>query len=381
MFVSAPTKDGFVDADNGSILKKMRNTFGAAVVCFVLSAVCALAQTAAPGMDLSNDKLTLTVAAMGGKFTTLVMREGDGTSPIHTIGHFLALDGFGAASEEEQALGMPFHGEANRREMKVVASNTSGPVRVLTLQSTLPLAQETLTRTMQLVDGENIVYVTSQLESALTIDRPISWAEHATIGQPFLAKGKTVVDMPGVNCRVRPYKPGPIPGHLVYDQDFQWPMAPTIDGGKADIREVPTDHNWLDLASCQMDTRRRLAFVTALNLETHLLFGYVFRRADYPWVMSWMNFTGDERIARGMEFSTQPFDVGHRETVAMGPMFGTPTLRWLPAKSTIETRYLIFYTRVPTEFMRIDDVRLENGALTIVDHSGKSVTLPASKQF
>jgi hypothetical protein len=252
---------------------------------------------------------------------------------------------------------------------------------VLTLQSTLPLAQETLTRTMQLIDGENIVYVTSQLESALTIDRPISWAEHATIGQPFLAKGKTVVDMPGVNCRVRPYKPGPIPGHLVYNEDFQWPMAPTIDGGKADIREVPTDHNWLDLASCQMDTRRRLAFVTALNLEKHLLFGYVFRRADYPWVMSWMNFTGDERIARGMEFSTQPFDVGHRETVAMGPMFGTSTLRWLPARSTIETRYLMFYTRVPTEFMRIDDVRLENGALTIVDHSGKSVTLPASKEF
>jgi hypothetical protein len=358
----------------------MRNIFGA-VVCFVLSAVCALAQTAEPAMDLSNDKLTLTVAAMGGKFTKLVMREGDGTSPIHTIGHFLALDGFGAASEEEQALGMPFHGEANRREMKVVASNTSGPVRVLTLQSTLPLAQETLTRTMQLVDGENIVYVTSQLESALTIDRPISWAEHATIGQPFLAKGKTVVDMPGVNCRVRPYKPGPIPGHLVYNEDFQWPMAPTIDGGKADIREVPSGHNWLDLASCQMDTRRRLAFVTALNLEKHLLFGYLFRRADYPWVMSWMNFTGDERIARGMEFSTQPFDVGHRETVGMGPMFGTPTLRWLPARSTIETRYLMFYTRVPAEFMRIDDVRLENGALTIVDHSGKSVTLPASKEF
>jgi hypothetical protein len=130
-----------------------------------------------------------------------------------------------------------------------------------------------------------------------------------------------------------------------------------------------------------MDPRRRLAFVTALNLEKHLLFGYVFRRADYPWVMSWMNFTGDERMARGMEFSTQPFDVGHRETVAMGPMFGTPTLRWLPARSTIETRYLIFYTRVPTEFTRIDDVRLENGALTIVDRSGKSVTLPASKEF
>ena len=219
----------------------MTNTRGV-LACFVLTVVCALAQTAAPPaaptIDLSNDKLTLSVSAMGGKFTKLTLRDGDGLSPIHAIGHFLALDGFGAASEEEQALGIPFHGEANRREMKVVASNTSGRTRVLTLQSTLPIAQETLTRTMQLTEGENIVYVTSQLESALTVDRPISWAEHATIGQPFLAKGKTVVDMPGVNCRVRPYKPGPIPGHLVYNQDFQWPMAPTNDGGKADIREV-----------------------------------------------------------------------------------------------------------------------------------------------
>jgi hypothetical protein len=41
----------------------------------------------------------------------------------------------------------------------------------------------------------------------------------------------------------------------------------------------------------------------------------------------------------------------------------------------------MFYTRVPAEFTRIDDVGLENGALTIVDRSGKSVTLPASKEF
>jgi hypothetical protein len=38
-------------------------------------------------------------------------------------------------------------------------------------------------------------------------------------------------------------------------------------------------------------------------------------------------------------------------------------------------------TAAPGMDLRIDDVRLENGALTIVDHSGKSVTLPASKEF
>ncbi len=60
----------------------------------------------------------------------------------------------------------------------------------------------------QAVDGENVIYVTSELESALSVDRPVSWAEHATLGPPYLEKGKVVVDMPATNCRVRPYKPG-----------------------------------------------------------------------------------------------------------------------------------------------------------------------------
>jgi hypothetical protein len=204
-------------------------------------------------------------------------------------------------------------------------------MRLITMQSVLPLAQETLTRTVEAADGENIFYVTSRLESALTVDRPVSWAEHATIGPPFMETGKVAVDMPASNCRVRPYKPGAIPGRLVYNRDFKWPMAPTKDGGQADLRVIPTDHNWLDLASCQMDPSRKLAFVTALHLEKHLLYGYVFRREDYPWLMSWMNYTGDNRAARGMEFSSQPFDISHQETVAMSPLFGTPTFRWLPA--------------------------------------------------
>jgi hypothetical protein len=109
------------------------------------------------------------------------------------------------------------------------------------------------------------------------------------------------------------------------------------------------------------------------------LFGYVFRQQDYPWLMSWMNYTGDSRAARGMEFSTQPFDVSHQETVAMSPLFGTPTFRWLPAKARLQTRFLMFYARVPEGFSRIDDVVLEGGNMTIVDRSGKRLVLPASR--
>ena len=330
-------------------------------------------------MLIANNKIELTALANGGSFVKLVLRDGEPLSPFGRVPHMLALDGFGAPSPEEAAAGMPFHGEAGKQLFKVIASHEAGPVHSLTMQATLPLAQETLTRTIELPDGENVVRVTSDLDSLLSIDRPISWAEHATIGPPFMEKGQVVVDMPAINCRVRPYKPGAIPGHLVYGKDFKWPLAPTVDGGQADLRVIPIDHNWLDLASCQLDPQRELEFVTALQLEKHILLGYIFRREDFPWLMSWMNFTGDAHAARGMEFSTQTFDISHRETVAMNPLFGTPTFRWLPAKSRIQTRFLMFYTRVPDGFTKIENVTLESGHLKILDHSGKSVTLAASQ--
>ncbi|MGA3241270.1 MAG: hypothetical protein ABSG03_33825 [Bryobacteraceae bacterium] len=308
-----------------------------------------------------------------------MLRDGETVSPLASIGHFLALDGFGAPSEQEGAAGMPFHGEASNQVVKVIASQDSGSVGSIVLQTVLPLAQETLTRSIEMVEGENVVYVTSDLESGIAVDRPVSWAEHATIGPPFLEKGKTVVDMSALSCRVRPFKPGPIPGRLVYERDFQWPFAPVNGGGEADLRLVPADNNYLDLASCQMDPKRKLAFVTALHLDKHLLFGYVFRQQDYPWLMSWMNYTGDNRAARGMEFATQPFDVSHRETVAMSQLFDTPTFRWLPARAKLQTRFLMFNAKAPEGFTRIDDVVLEGAKLTVVDRSGLRLVLPASR--
>jgi hypothetical protein len=63
----------------------------------------------------------------------------------------------------------------------------------------------------------------------------------------------------------------------------------------------------------------------------------------------------------------------------MSPLFGTPAFRWLPAKAKLQTRFLLFYTRVPEGFTRIDDVVLEGGKLTIVDRSGQRLVLPASR--
>src|ERR1019366_8003176 len=116
---------------------------------------------------------------------------------------------------------------------------------------------------------------------------------------------------------------------------------------------------------------RKFVFVTALHPERHLLFGYVFKREEYPWVQNCEAYSAEGGIVRGMEISTQPFDVPRREALTLGTLFGAPTYRWLPAKSKIGSRFLFFYTKTPVGMQKVEDVVLDNGKLTIRYDGGK----------
>ena len=142
------------------------------------------------------------------------------------------------------------------------------------MSAPLPLAQEKLTRTMRIVDGESVVYVDSRLESNTAFDRPIAWAEHATIGAPFLERGVTVVDLPAVRSKTRPYTGG-ANHRLASDKDFTWPMAPTTNGGTVDIRSAPVGVDSGDHTTSALDPSKPHVWVTALHPTKRLLIGWV----------------------------------------------------------------------------------------------------------
>lgn len=351
-----------------------------------------------PGWLLDNGRLELVVLRQGGHLASLILKDDPGrTNPmweparmarelgnanpsVGGTGHFVCVDGFGGVSPEEQAAGLMFHGEASKRTLDVVFAGKEGNSSKLSLRTTLPLAQEVFTRTMKMVDGEQVVYVDTDLESLVAVDRPVVWAEHATVGSPFLAPLRTVVDLSAAQCQTRPHPAGkPAPRRLASGRDFTWPMAPLAGGTLADLRAVPASPDSMDHTTCRMDPSSPHAWVTALNLDSRLLIGYLFRREEFPWLQNWMNYPRTLKLARGIEFSTQPYDVPRREAVDMGRLFSTPTFRWLPAKSRIGARFLIFYTRVPEGFSRVDSVALAGGKLVLEDRkAGQRVELAAS---
>ncbi len=305
-----------------------------------------------PGFVLANGALELTVLERGSTLASVVLADDAGKlSPLwnptrmareageknvfdSATGHFVCVDGFGPVSAEEEAAGLPGHGEAHQAPFEVKYYGKQGHTTTLTLSTKLPLTQELFTRTIRMADGEDVIH--------------------------------------------EPEKEG-LPHRLPSDKEFTWPEAPGLHTRKIDLRAAPAEPNSGDHTTCLMDPVRKLVFVTALHPGKRLLLGYLFKPQEYAWTQNWEYYPPNKKLARGLEFSTQPFDVPRREVVQLNSLFGSPVFRWLAARTKIESRFLMFYAHTPEGFSKVDDVRLENDKIIIEDHKAhKQVTLNAS---
>lgn len=355
-----------------------------------------------PAHVLSNGVLDLTVLKTGGALASLTLADDpeklnpmwdpmraahEAGKPVRAggTGHFLCVDGFGPVSEEERAAGLPGHGEAHRLPWKTESAAKSGNAVTLVQSVNLPVVQENYRRTVKLFDGDNVVEVRASLESLLGFDRPVCWAEHATIGSPFLEPGITVVDMSKNQALTRPYDEDQNPNRrhrLPSAVEFDWPMAPTVEGGSVDLRAAPTVLGSGDHTGHLMTPNGEYAWVTALHPEKRLLLGYIFKTSESPWLQTWESYPTEGMLARGLEFGTQTFDLPRREVISEGKRFGTPLFRWLPARSKIESTYLMFLVRTPEGFRGVGDVELREGEIQIKDQlTNQAMTLKTSARL
>jgi hypothetical protein len=374
------------------------------IFCFCVTVTAAAQQTTVfeerPALVLANDKMALTVLTEGGAMAEIILTvDKDRTNPLWNPywiarqaglnrpaslarGHFVCIDGFGPVSAEERAAGLTAHGEAYTLPWQLLSQQKQGNTLSAAYSVALPIVHETFTRTYHLVDGENIVWVDSSVTSLLGFDRPVFWGEHATISAPFLEPGKVVVDMPAARSKTKAYQQPSATRQLQSYVDFTWPNAPAVDGQMFDVRSAPMRANATDHTTTLLDPSRRLVFVTALHPDKRLLIGWVFRRAEFPWVQTWLSYPGPNRMTRGLEFSTQPFDLTRADVLKHGPLFDSPVLRILPAKSTVTSSFLMFYTPVPDGFLKVDDVQLSGGKLVIEDRANKkTIALAASRSL
>jgi hypothetical protein len=233
------------------------------------------------------------------------------------------------------------------------------------------------------VDRTNpIIYCEEQARNLSVYDRPISWNEHVTFGPPFLQCGTTVFDMPATRAKVCPA------GYserifLQPEAEFDWPNAPTKQGGTADLRTT-ADQRFEHYTAQLLDPKLEIAFISACNPSQRFLVVYAFRRADFPWVGNWEERNHQTKppwkgrtFCRGIEFSTTPFAIPRRETVDQGSLFGERTYRWLPAKSRLTVRFLIMLFEVPEAFSGVKEVSIKAGVARVIESGPRARQLTA----
>lgn len=324
---------------------------------------------------IENDALRVTVLEEGGHIAEIADKA-TGTNPLWTpgwpsiepsaydpaahgvygggadapllagiMGHNLCCDIFGGPSEDEARAGLPVHGEVSTARFEITHSASS-----LSLRARLPQAQLQVERRIDLVD--RAVRIREAIENLSAADRPIGWTEHVTLGPPFL-DDRTEFRASATRGKVIDGTFGPA-DYLAGGAEFAWPQAPRAAGGSHDLRRFPGGSPSSAYTAQLMDPEAEHAWFVAFAPASGLALGYVWRRADFPWMGIWEENRSrpaapwnGRAVTRGMEFGVSPFPETRRQMIERGPLFGTPTFRWIPAGGRVGVEYWAILRNAP----------------------------------
>lgn len=254
------------------------------------------------------------------------------------MGHNLCVDIFGGPSEQEAAAGLTPHGEASVARYEFDVTD-----HAMSMRARLPFAGLRIERRLEL--GDRAVRIRESVENIAACDRPIGWTEHVTLGPPFLEKGVTEFRVSATRAKVFEHTFG-AGDYLVAGATFDWPFAPLVNGGAADLRRFTNATASSAYTAQLMDAAREDAFFVAFSPKARMAFGYVWRRQDFPWLGIWVENHSRSHapwngttLACGMEFGASPMPESRREMIDRGRLFDVPTYRWIAAKSRVEVEY------------------------------------------
>ena len=140
-------------------------------------------------------------------------------------------------------------------------------------------------------------------------------------------------------------------GPYVPDAEFIWPFCPLKVGGVEDFRTYTKGPVSGGFTTHLMDPLQDHAFFLAWSPTTKVLFGYVWKQKDFPWMARWEEHHlrtsppwNGKGMTCGMEFGVSPFVQSRRQMVERGSLFNVPGYRWALALSKLQVQYCAFIT-------------------------------------
>lgn len=291
-------------------------------------------------------------------------------------GHALALGYYGMPESDDARRGLSLHGEAASSEWRVADTRVAPSTASVTLETSVPLSQWYVRRTLRVASEASTVTVTESVRNTSAVARHFQWVEHAAFGEPLFAGDESTLALSGDRAVTWPLG---YEGHelLPNDFEFRWPRA-----GDHDLSAPFLEDGTGFVAAVQVDPGRTHGFVAVHNRRRGLASGYVFNARRFPWIVLWEEnrarayppWNGRTRV-RGVEFGTSPMPLGLEQAQRTRSLWGTPVLATIAAGAELAASYQMFVTPVPLAWRTISDVRPSGDRLLLQSASGEELLL------
>jgi hypothetical protein len=299
-------------------------------------------------------------------------------------GHALVLGYFGMPSPNDEAHGLPLHGEAAGAEWTTVSEEEGDDSVSLTMEAELPVYHLNVRRKITLQANASTAAIEETVVNRSGAEIMLQWVQHAAFGEPFYTKADSSLFVPVSRARTWPlgYEGGEF---LPKDAEFAWPTAPTANRGQTDLTAPFQQDGAGFVVSLLIPAERTCGYIAIHNRRHRLLAGYSFHRPRFPWIALWEEncarsyapWNGTTRV-RGVEFGTSPMPLGLEQARQMRILYDTPVCATIPANSQLSTMYEIFVTQVPPEWKGVSNVVPSEDSLVILNET-REIRLRSSR--
>lgn len=341
---------------------------------------------------LQNDFVQLVIDPIGGAITEFTAIPG-GINPLdfkflHKVpsgeiefkGHFLCLGNWGDPSPGELKSGLNKHGEFVKLIWKFQKSG-----REIRMNATSELEGIHINRIVSMTEESSCIKVSEVISNINSRGRIYNMVQHPTIAGNFL-RDNTIV-----NCN----------STLGFDyltnvenilSPCSWPVYHTSEDKQINL-EIP-EIQYNSVFPTIVDPESEYGWITAYSPDHQSLLGYIWKRADYPWINHWIHFadvqtekfksssdkndtnatvnhegicTNSKLIYRGLEFGTTGMHMSFKEIIdkKLFEVLGERSFEFLDAGEQKERSYFMFLEKVPKEFSGVAEIKMEKDYITI----------------
>lgn len=279
-------------------------------------------------------------------------------------GHFACIGRWGQPSAGEIKAGHPNHGQAAMTQWETLEEGEA----FLKMKVDCPLDGLSTLRALEFSASAPVFRVTESVKNINPLGRLYNIVQHPTLAAPFL-DDSTRVDCNGTFGINYEFDTNPL------EYASKWPKGMCKDHELMNL-------NTLDVANSTVfsfivDKESELGWVTAYSPTHNLLLGYVWNRAEYPWISLWQHFEDNRIKYRGIEFGTtgihKPFnEILEHDNIRL---FGEKTVWYIDADEEVSRSYTAFLYQPEGGFAGVENISIKERKIVIKPMQGKLIEL------